>query len=243
MMMRSMRGVGFLLGLLLVAPMSAQALSVSIVGATGSGASNTVLLPGETITFDLVLENGTAESIFGLGLGARGYDANANGEVDDGLSYVGGAVASSIFNTVRAPGSPNQAFGGLGNTLAGPVEEGFFNPITFEREEKRAMLFNGVGLAAATGSGADDVGVGGDYTGAGDVHFQVTFQATPVQSAARQFTLDFGTMVDLGAGAIGEGGAVLPFGNTQYLVTVIPEPGTALLMGLGLAGLATQRRR
>jgi len=243
MMIRSMRGFGFLLGLLLVAPISAQALSISIVGANGSGASDTVLLPGETITFDLVLENATAEQIFGLGVGARGYDADANGEVDDGLSFASGAVASSIFNTVRVPGSPNQAFGGLGNTLSAPVELGFFNPITFEREEKRVMLFDGVSLSAATGLGGDDVGVGGDYTGAGDIHFQVTFQATPVQAAARAFTLDFGTMVDLGAGAIGDGGALLEFGNTQYVLTVIPEPGTALLMGLGLAGLATQRRR
>lgn len=243
MMIRSMRGVGFLLGLLLVAPMSAQALSISIVGATGSGASDTVLQPGETITFDLVLENATNEQVFGLGVGARGYDANANGEVDDGLSYGSGAVTSSIFNTTRFPGTPNQAFGGLGNTLATPVERGFFNPITFEREEKRVMVFDGVNTASATGTGADDVGINGLYTGSGDIHFQVTFQATPVQAAARVFTLDFGTMVDLGAGAIGDGGALLPFGNAQYALTVIPEPGTALLMGLGLAGLATQRRR
>ncbi len=243
MMIRSMRNVGFLLGLLLVAPLSAQALSISIVGATGSGASDTVLQPGETITFDLVLENASAELIFGLGVGARGYDANANGVVDDGLSFVSGAVASSIFNTVRVPGTPNQAFGGLGNTLAAPLERGFFDPITFQREEKRVMVFDGVNTTAATGTGVDDVGLGGDYTGAGDIHFQVTFQATPVQAAARAFTLDFGTMVDLGAGAIGDGGVVLPFGNTQYVLTVIPEPGTALLMGLGLAGLATQRRR
>jgi len=30
--------------------------------------------------------------------------------------------------------------------------------------------------------------------------------------------------------------------NTFARVTVVPEPGTALLMGLGLAGLATIRR-
>ena len=31
--------------------------------------------------------------------------------------------------------------------------------------------------------------------------------------------------------------------NASLQITVIPEPGTALLMGLGLAGLATTRRK
>ena len=31
--------------------------------------------------------------------------------------------------------------------------------------------------------------------------------------------------------------------NGAIVTTVVPEPGTALLMGLGLAGLATIRRR
>ncbi len=34
----------------------------------------------------------------------------------------------------------------------------------------------------------------------------------------------------------------LATGDT-FALTVVPEPGTALLMGLGLAGLATVRRR
>jgi hypothetical protein len=243
-MVRSTRNFGLAVAMLLVAPLSAQALSVSIVGATGSGASNTVLQPGETITFDLRVENGDYEELFGLGMGVRGYDLNVNGVVDDGLTLAGGQVTAGIFNTFRAPGSPNQAFGGIENSLTAPQELGFFNPVTFVREEKRVMLFNGVGLTAATGDGSDDVGIGGDYIGSSsDVHFQVVFTATPVSQELRDFTLDFGTMPDLGAVAVGNGGSFLSFGNTQYSLTVIPEPGTALLMGLGLAGLATQRRR
>ncbi len=54
--------------------------------------------------------------------------------------------------------------------------------------------------------------------------------------------LDFGTG-QFGNEAVGAGGAFLPFSNAGYSLTVVPEPGTALLMGLGLAGLATTRRR
>lgn len=242
-MVRSTRNFGLAVAMMLVAPLSAQALSVSIVGATGSGASNTVLQPGETITFDLRVENGDYLELFGLGMGVRGYDSNVNGVVDDGLSLSGGQVTGGIFNTFRNPGTPNQAFGGVENQLSAPQELGFFNPVTFVREEKRVMLFNGVSVTAATGDGSDDVGIGGGYVGAGDIHFQVVFAATPVDIASRNFTLDFGTMADLGAVAVGNGGSLLSFGNAQYSLTVIPEPGTALLMGLGLAGLATQRRR
>jgi hypothetical protein len=229
--------------MMLVAPLSAQALGVSIVGVSSSGSSNVVLQPGETITFDLVVENATAEDLFGLGLGVRGYDANANGRNDDGLSFSSGLVTDAVFNVVRNPGTPNEAFGGLPNTLSAATEFGFFNPTTDRFEELRAMLFNGVAVVGASGDGTDDVGIGGGYTGDGDIHFQVVFQATPVQRGSTDLNLDFGTIEDLGAAAIGDGGSILVFYNDSYNLTVIPEPGTALLMGLGLAGLATQRRR
>jgi len=243
-MIRSTRNFGLAVAMMLVAPLSAQALGVSIVGVSSSGASNVVLQPGETITFDLVAENATAEGLFGLGLGVRGYDANANGENDDGLSFSSGLVTESVFNVGRAPGTPNEAFGGLPNTLLVATEFGGFDPNTFEREELRAMVFNGVSVVGRNGDGTDDVGIGGGYTGDGDIHFQVVFQAsaTPTREAT-DFTLDFGTIEDLGAAAIGDGGSILAFYNDSYNLTVIPEPGTALLMGLGLAGLATQRRR
>ena len=42
--------------------------------------------------------------------------------------------------------------------------------------------------------------------------------------------------------ALRTGGATAGFSNDSLTITVVPEPGTALLMGLGLAGLAAVRR-
>ena len=39
------------------------------------------------------------------------------------------------------------------------------------------------------------------------------------------------------------GYGINPSGQTEAFIAVIPEPGTALLMGLGLAGLAGVKRR
>ncbi len=237
-----MRNFGLAAAAMMMVPFTAQALSVSIVSATSSGASNTLLQPGETITFDLRVENGTATDVFGLGLGVRGYDANANGLVDDGLSFTSGQVTGAVFGIDVDPGVGLNSQFGLVNQQAGPVELGFYNPITFTGEEKRVRLFNGISVTAANGDGSEDVGIGGGQTTT-DVHFQVVFTNTPVGIATQSFTLDFGTMADLGDVAVGSGGSILSFGNVQYQLSAIPEPGTALLMGLGLAGLASVRRR
>ena len=66
----------------------------------------------------------------------------------------------------------------------------------------------------------------------------VALQGGPTQN----LLLSFGTLADQGHIAIDRFGNDVPFQNATYALTVIPEPGTALLMGLGLAALATRRR-
>jgi hypothetical protein len=56
-------------------------------------------------------------------------------------------------------------------------------------------------------------------------------------------TLDFGTHAEFGNVLVGAGGEILPFVNDSISFTLAPEPGTAMLFGLGLAGLASIRRR
>ena len=77
----------------------------------------------------------------------------------------------------------------------------------------------------------------------GDVHFRVTYRlVTNIPNLNQNLTLSFGTEESLGHVAVGAGGETIAFQNATYGLTVIPEPGTALLMGLGLAALATRRR-
>jgi len=232
----------------LVAPLSAGALGVSFesISVTGGGNVNT-LENGDVVTFGLLLENATQQDVFALGVGAYGYDEGDIGSASDNhLVFVSSTGSTSAFNTggvvVPGVGVLNNSDGLSNSTVAG-VESGA--PFPFN-QELRAVLFNGVGVAAATGTGNDDSGVGGGLTGVGaDVHIQVSFlvqglNATYASPGA--VTLEFGTG-QFGNEAVGTGGSSLAFNNAAFNLTVVPEPGTALLMGLGLAGLTFIRRR
>jgi hypothetical protein len=74
---------------------------------------------------------------------------------------------------------------------------------------------------------------------------RVTFQANALGAGG----LNPGAVVNLniGTGSFGNiaadfGSNILSFNNASTTITVVPEPGTALLMGLGLVGLASRRR-
>ena len=228
---------------LLVAPLSASALGIVVESATSSGGSNTVLQPGDTITFNLRLENPGTVDVFALGIGAYGYDENGIGDfTDNHLQLVGGTssqyglgTSGAVVPTIGVVGN------GLENSTTTAVETGQPFPIG---TELRTTLFNAVSSTAVNGDGNNDIGIGLGTTGpGGDVHIQVTFLASDIGDInPGEVTIEFGTG-QFGNEAIGQAGAVLPFSNASWTLTVIPEPGTALLMGLGLAGLASTRRR
>lgn len=217
-----------------LAPLSASALGISIANVSSTGSSLTEVRNGDVITFDLVLENATAQPVFGLGIGVTGFDVGNDGNVNnDNLRLNGGAVAATIFEGASTAGLDNIR---TAPTLIGRPAP-FFDP-------SRIQLFDGAALTASTGTGALDTGIGGNTIGSGDVHFRVAFRALTslTGNTGPSFTLKFG-IGEFGNSAIGTGGIDLPFNNASYTLSVIPEPGTALLLGLGLAGLATRGRR
>lgn len=224
-----------------LAPLSASALGVSIVNVTSSGGSTALLYDGDILTFDLRLENVGNQDISGLSMGVFGYDQNNDGNLpNDRLRFVGGSVASSAFNTTLLPGPV--AIGGIANTRLAPTQVGAGSPFNNPR---RVQLFDGVALSPSNGDGSNDVGIGGSSVGSGDVHFRVSFRAVgglTGPTTIENVTLTFG-VGQFGNAAVGPDGSLLSFNNAQFTASVIPEPGTALLMGLGLAGLAASRRR
>ena len=229
-----------LAAMLLSLPLSASALGINVTNVSSSGASTNVLEVGDILTVDLVVENASAAEVFGLGLVVTGYDDDRNGIADSGLVYHSGSVTGGLFTQfVDGSGTP---FGQIDNVKTEPEEQWNFD--NFDPEELRLSIFDGASLSSTTADTGLDTGVDGGSIASGDVHFRISFQATSLGSAPPAvFNLIFGTNPEYGAVVIGPGGFPVPFTNDTVYTTVVPEPGTALLMGLGLAGLATTSRR
>ena len=129
-----------------------------------------------------------------------------------------------VFDSYTAPPSvfnylPSVPIGGITNTPSLLGEQG---PLAGVRAGTSVNLFQGVSLSNAAGAGPDS--------------FQVVFTA----GAPGVTTVDLGVFGDYSDTYLGGDNAVT---NTSVQATVVPEPGTALLMGLGLAGLAAAGRK
>ena len=221
---------------LLAVPSMASALGIELVGTNGSGGSAT-LAPGGTITFDLRMTyDGTEPTIYGLSADVTGMDlADATGVRDFGLGLGGGTSVDQVLGSDPVPGTVPVSGGLQNNNGTTPAERYSINHLS--PQAYTVNLFDGISATGATGDGSTDYGIGGSYVTNGDIHFQVTLENVGNGSAAStvanlQFSLlalDF------------QGNSIASTGDT-FTLTVVPEPGTALLMGLGLAGLATIRR-
>jgi hypothetical protein len=194
-------------------------VSASTNGGGGLGA----LQVGDQIILDITLR--TDDSAFALAGSVNNYDNTVVG-----FNAAGSAVSATVLAQVCFP-----SFGcvnGLANQVPVPIplQENAVGP-GVEVEYLAALA-----ISAALGDGSVDEGI---VTGvAGDAQFRIVFNAL----APGTTTLNVGTFAAYLDGYTGTVDTLVnnPAGVT---VTVVPEPGTALLMGLGLAGLAAAGRR
>lgn len=214
---RSLRSSLLVALLLLFAPSVAPAaVTFSISGvSTSDGSPISAITPvaGLQITIDITLHNDGA-SVLWLQSSVFDYDSSI-------VSFVSGTAAPTMFNITCLPGPT--CVGGLTNTV----------PVDLVESAGRVQFANLLGTGPTTGSGAFDVGVDGQV---GGPHARLVFELTGMEGAA---TFTFGPSVAHGESLIGADQSTNP---ASLVLFVMPEPSTALLLALGLAGLASSRR-
>lgn len=206
-----------------VASAASAQITWSVNAFTSDGSALSAVTPGASITLDITLRN-SGSTINGIGGALFDYNSSV-------VSLGTGSLLSTAVLVQFATG-PGTGFGGITNQVANAVEANGPAPLRGE-----VQFFNGVDLTGTPALGTADIGrVSGV---AGGAQFRVIMNAV----GAGTTTVSIGTSDAYGDAIVLPGGAFGTSNNATVDITVIPEPGTALLMGLGLAGLAAAGRR
>jgi hypothetical protein len=192
---------------------TAFASATWFVTATASGGDLNAMASGDTLTLDIKLETNVAGEMIAIAGSVNNYDTSVVS-----VDAVASTVAQNLLFAFIIPGT------------------GSFNGV--------ANLESGVADTSVQGPGQEDTflsilgtaGAGGDGT-AEAAQFQIVYNVI----GAGTTTLRIGTFADYADAFSGASDNVV--NNAAVTITVVPEPGTALLMGLGLAGLAAAGRR
>ena len=197
----------------LLAASTAFASATWTVTATASGGDINAMAVGDTLTLDIKLEMSGAAEMIAIAGSVNNYDTGVV-SVDAGAS----TVAADLLFAVIVPGVGS--FNGVSNLESGVSDTSNQGP------GQEDTFLSVLGTAGAGGDGTAEA-----------AQFQIVYNAV----ADGTTTLRIGTFSDYADAFSGASDNIV--NNTGVTITVVPEPGTALLMGLGLAGLAAAGRR
>ena len=222
--------------ILLAATSSSAIVSFDVIGTSVStGHPLDALEYGDEITLYIRTSNPTETEIYGLTGGIQGWDESV-------ATFVSGALNGGPYlctDPECLDGLPN--YESDRHPTNGSVEViGAFGG--YPAVGNYVSLVQAISLTGQAGDGSRDPGLDG-IVGGGGAQFRVTFRMVGAPGA--QTILNIGTNPNpiVGNVIVLAGGAIELANNANVALTMIPEAGTAHLLGLGLVGLAAARRR